>query len=166
LLSGPGTGLAAGYLAKVMVLKGPFQSEDNPVLLRRAIIQGRLDLAEGKREKALELFESFLNRHGKNAVTTSAGSGKAEVQLVEGDADAAVAAARIALELAKFLEGTTQYSNNTGLAALMSGRALEADGKHAQAQETLQAAVTNLSNTVDADHPELLQARRLLGASG
>jgi len=47
---------------------------------------------------------------------------------------------------------------------LVLGRALEARGEHAQAHKAFQAAVNNLSNTVDEDYPELLQARKLLAS--
>jgi hypothetical protein len=77
-----------------------------------------------------------------------------------------VANARTALDMAKSLQGTVQYSNCTGLSWLVMGRALEAHGDRAQAHEAFLAAVNNLSNTVDGDHPELQQARRLLTSSG
>jgi len=156
---------AARYLAEVMALKSSFQSEDNPVLMRRAVIQGKLDLADGKLDEARRLFDSVLDRHGKNTVTISAALGKAEVELVQSDAAAAVATARTALGLAQSLQGTSEYSNNTGLSWLVLGRALEAHGEQAQAHEAFQAAVNNLSNTVDEDHPELLQARKLLASN-
>ena len=99
---------AARYLAQVMELQGSFQSADNPVLMRRAVTQGRLDLTDGKLDEARGLFDSVLDRHEKNTVTILAGLGKAEVELVGSDAAAAVAAARTASGLAQSLQGTSE----------------------------------------------------------
>jgi len=158
--------VAARYLAQMMELKGSFQSASHPVLMKRAVLQGRLDLADGKLDEARRLFDSVLDTHRKNPITISAALGKAEVELVAGDAAAAVANARTALDMAKSLQGTVQYSNCTGLSWLVMGRALEAHGDRAQAREAFLAAVNNLSNTVDDDHPELQRARTLLASSG
>ena len=130
------------------------------------MLQGKLDLAEGKLDEARRLFDSVLDSQRKNPTTIGAALGKAEVELVAGDAAAAVANARTALEMAKSLQGTVQYSNCTGLSWLVMGRALEAHGDRAQAREAFLAAVNNLSNTIDGDHPELLLARKLLASSG
>jgi hypothetical protein len=46
----------------------------------------------------------------------------------------------------------------------MLGRVMSKEGDDAEAIGAFQAAVNNLSNTVDANHPKLLLARRL--ASG
>jgi hypothetical protein len=46
----------------------------------------------------------------------------------------------------------------------MLGRSLQEVGNPAEARTAVEAAVANLSNTVDADHPALLQARQLLAA--
>jgi len=43
----------------------------------------------------------------------------------------------------------------------MLGRVLAKRGDSAVASEAFHAAVENLSNTVDPDHPELVLARRL-----
>jgi cytochrome c-type biogenesis protein CcmH/NrfG len=44
---------------------------------------------------------------------------------------------------------------------LMLGRVLARRGDPVGARKAFQAAVENLSNTVDADHPKLLLARQL-----
>jgi hypothetical protein len=43
----------------------------------------------------------------------------------------------------------------------MSGRIMAKRGDDAGAREAFQAAIDNLSNTVDADHPKLVLARQL-----
>ena len=44
----------------------------------------------------------------------------------------------------------------------MLGRALQARGQNAPAHKAFENAVSDLSNTVDTDHPLLIQARDLL----
>jgi hypothetical protein len=44
----------------------------------------------------------------------------------------------------------------------MLGRALQTLGDHAKAHDAIDTAVKHLSNTVAADHPELVRARALL----
>jgi serine/threonine-protein kinase len=157
---------AARYLKAADDLLGASLQGDTRVAMRSAIFHGQRALLDGKPDEARRLFDSVLDRHRKNAATISAALGKAEVELMAGNAAAAVANARIALDMAKSLQGTLQYSNLTGLSWLAMGRALEARGERAQAREAFLAAVNNLSNTVDEDHPELLRARRLLASSG
>jgi tetratricopeptide (TPR) repeat protein len=92
--------------------------------------------------------------------------GKAEAIMVAGDADGAVMEAQAALNLAIGMQDAQPYSDYTGLAWLMLGRAWQAKGDLAQARDAYDAAVADLSRTVDADHPELLRARKLSAASG
>jgi len=134
--------------------------------MRLAVLHGKLAMLDGNLDEARRRYNSVLDRHGKNAPTIGAALGRAEVELLTGDAAAAVVDARAALDLAKSLQGTMPYSNYTGLSWLMLGRALEAQGDRAQAHEALLAAVNNLSNTVDEDHPDLVRARKLLTSSG
>jgi hypothetical protein len=46
---------------------------------------------------------------------------------------------------------------------LLLGRAMQLLAQPTKARAALEAAITNLENTVDTDHPALVQARRLLG---
>jgi len=157
---------AAEYLVAADGLLGSSIRGGGSVSLRLAVVHGNQALLDGKQDEARRFFDSVLNKHQKNVPTISAALGKAEVELAAGDAAAAVADARTGLGLAKSLQGTTQYSNYTGLSWLMLGRALQARGDHARAREAFLAAVNNLSNTVDEDHPDLLRARKLLSSSG
>jgi len=157
---------AADYLEAADALIGPSSKGiAMTVSMRLAVLQGKLAMLDGKPDQAVRLYDSVLDKHAKNAPTITAALGKAEVKLLAGDAAAAVSNARTALEMAKSLQGTTQYSNFTGLSWLALGRALEAGGDHAKAREAFRASVENLSNTVDADHPELIKAREQLAAS-
>ncbi len=79
----------------------------------------------------------------------------------EGKLPAAEADVRRVLSIVQAAQGGIPYSNRTGLAWLMLGRVLAKEGDASHAREAFAAAVSNLSNTVDADHPMLMQARLL-----
>jgi hypothetical protein len=73
--------------------------------------------------------------------------------------EAAEKDARQTLALAQEAQGGLPHSDRTGLAWLILGEVLEKRGDAAGAAEAFDAAVENLSHTVDADHPMLLRAR-------
>jgi serine/threonine protein kinase len=156
---------ARRYLAEVSELIGSSQSASSPVLMKRAAIQGRVDLADGKLDEARAQFDWALGRNRKNETAISAALGKAEVELAAGDSAAAMTNAHTALDIATSLQGGVPYSNFTGLSWLTLGRALQARGQIAAARKAFELAVTHLSNTVDADHPELVRARELFISS-
>lgn len=81
------------------------------------------------------------------------------------DVNAALTTASAAFELASSLRGGVPFSNYTGLTALAQARAQLAHGEQAAARKSFEVAVAHLSNTMDADHPALLQARKLLSAA-
>jgi eukaryotic-like serine/threonine-protein kinase len=171
---------AARYIEEGEALLGASLSAYRPLVARRAVVRGRLDLAEGKLDQARAQFDSVLARKRKNETAVDAALGKAHVELLAGDTLAAASNARIALEMSTFMQGEVAhsnfpysnfpysnfpYSNFSGLAWLMLGRALHADHALDQAHGAFEAAVTHLSKTVDADHPELVRARELLAAT-
>jgi tetratricopeptide (TPR) repeat protein len=157
---------ARRYLSEARGLTAPSWPASHPAVLRRLALEGRLDLADGKLAQARMKFDQVLDRKGKTSSTIIAGLGRAEVDVLSGDAAAAVTHAQDALTLATSLQGGVPYSNYTGLSWLMVGRALQARGDAEQARKAYETAITHLSNTVDADHPELLRARQLLASSG
>jgi hypothetical protein len=59
------------------------------------------------------------------------------------------------------LQGGLPYSTNTGQSYLKLARALHQLGDVEQARAALSSAVEHLSNTVDEEHPLLVQARAL-----
>jgi hypothetical protein len=89
--------------------------------------------------------------------------GKSMVALAANDPAGAVEAARRALPIAAALQGDVPHSSQTGLVSLWLGRALLRAGDRAGGRDALETAITHLSNTIDADHPYLLQARAELG---
>jgi len=133
-------------------------------MLRRSEIEGRLELASGRFTPARALFDRVLATKVISPVRFSAELGKAEIEVATGHSTSAIREAQRALQTAGAMQGSLPYSNHTGLAALMLGRAWQSQGDPAQARMALQTAVTHLSNTVDADHPDLVRARRLLSS--
>ena len=75
---------------------------------------------------------------------------------------AAAKDAQSALQAAINMQSGFQYSNMTGLAWLMLGRAQQKLGDATQAYKAFDAAARHLSDTVDDGHPALVDARRLL----
>jgi predicted Zn-dependent protease len=131
-----------------------------PVLLQAAL-QGSIDLANGRPSDARAQFQQALARKDPSPTKVDAQLGLAETAITEGDAAAAVREARGALQTAATLQGGLPYSCRTGLAWLMLGRAFQQLGDRGEAGKAFATAIAHLSNTVDADHPGLLQAREL-----
>jgi hypothetical protein len=123
------------------------------------VLQGRLDLAHGKVDEARANFERALVKEGKDPTSMHANVGRSMAALAANDPDKAVEAARRALRIAAALQGDVPYSAQTGLASLWLGRALLRAGDRVEGRNALDIAVANLSNTIDPDHPYLLQAR-------
>jgi hypothetical protein len=102
---------------------------------------------------------------GSKATAVDGEIGKAEALLIAGDTAAAAASARVALGASISLQSGLPYSQRAGRAWLLLGRALQRLGQSAGAQDAIESAVTNLSNTVDEKHPALIEARALSGQS-
>jgi serine/threonine-protein kinase len=157
--------IAARHLEQRLELLGSSLPADNVSFLAGAVIQGKLDLAAGRLDDARAEFDRALRSKRTNATVIAAALGKAEAELLAGATAMAAKDAQAALDVALALQGGVQYSNYTGLSWLMLGRALKARGEIEQARKALEAAVAQLSNTVDPDHPKLVRARELLAAA-
>jgi hypothetical protein len=83
------------------------------------------------------------------------------LNLAENDIAAAESDARRALSIVQAAQGGIPYSNKTGAAWLVLGKVLAKKGDPSAARAAFQAAIQNLSNSVDADHPLLQDAQRL-----
>ena len=136
---------------------------DSPPARVRDLLQARLDLARGKLAEARAGFDRALVREGKDPTSMHAYVGRSMVALAGNDPDGAVEAARHALRIARALQGDVPHSSQTGLASLWLGRSLLRAGDRVEGRNALEAAITHLSNTIDLDHPYLLQARAELG---
>jgi serine/threonine-protein kinase len=152
----------AKYLDDAAKTLGPEESASSFMSIKLDVARGMLDIANGKPEEAQAQFtRAAASPHG---LTTplDIDLGKAEAHLLAGDPNTAAQDARAALDKASALRGDLAWSFRTGLASLMLGRALDKLGDHAQARQAFDTAVKHLSNTVAADHPDLLHARELL----
>jgi hypothetical protein len=152
------------YLQKFEQLPGTITGEESPLWPALLLARGKLDIEDGRFDAALLDFGRALRgSSGTNAFT--ARLGKAEAEVLAGNATGAVSDAQVALDLAASLQGDLPYSNRTGLAWLMLGRAWRETGESVRAQAAFASATQHLSNTVDPDHPALREARRLLATA-
>jgi tetratricopeptide (TPR) repeat protein/tRNA A-37 threonylcarbamoyl transferase component Bud32 len=156
------TAAAAKYLDQAADTLGPDEPADTFLSLRLALSRGMLDLAVGRIDDAQAQFKRASIVDRTKAVTIDIYLGKAEADLLAGNAAASAENARGALSRATSLQGDMPWSCRTGLASLMLGRALQKLGDDAQARKALEAAVNHLSSTVDANHPALLLAQELM----
>ena len=127
-----------------------------------ALTRGRLYLATGMIDSAQTQFTRASIAKRSPTLTLGIYLAKADADLLLGDAAAATEDARTALAQATALQSDIPWSSQTGLASLMLGRAAKKLDNNAQARSALRDAVNHLSNTVDATHPALIQARELL----
>lgn len=151
---------ATAYLTEFDQLPAVFTDEASVLFPTLMFSRGRLDILEGRLDAALADFERALSHStGPNVVT--ARLGKADTELLLGRIEASTADAHEALNMAVLLQGGVPYSHRTGLAWLTLGRALQRAGDSVQARAAFESAIRHLSNTVVADHPALVEARRL-----
>ncbi len=155
------TAAAVRYLDRTSVALGSVEAADKTP--RVALMRGRLALAHGDIAEALRRFEVVATNNGSKAAAVDGEIGKAEALLRAGDAHAASDSARTALNGALALQGGLPYSQRTGRASLLLGRALEGLNEPAEADRARASALLHLSNTVDETHPALIDARALTG---
>ena len=154
-------GAAGAYLADASINISTAAAPTPRESSRLQIIRGSLALRQGRLETARTGLDAAIAT-GKNVYwKTRALLLRAETNLNGNNLDAAEADAKLALSLAQSAQGTVPFSNRTGLSWLMLGRVMAKRGDEAGARPAFQAAIDNLSNTVDADHPQLVLARRL-----
>lgn len=143
------------------LLNSSFPPESPPMLVR-AVLQGWVALATGKLAEARTQFDRVIAQHNVNSIGVDAHLGKSATELAAKHFSEAAAEAQHALELATKSQAGLPYSMRTGSAWLALGQALQQSGARERAQESFQNAIEQLSNTVDADHPRLLEAQRRL----
>jgi len=150
---------ALDYLAQSReLLAGTAPSQ---ILTKLTLTDAQLALAEGKLAEARTQFARALDAKKKTPAMLEASLGRAEAERQAGELPEAARDAQAALDLATSLQGSLPFSSYTGLSWLTLGRALDAQRDRAGASKAFAAAVLHLSNTVDADHPALRDARRL-----
>jgi tetratricopeptide (TPR) repeat protein len=153
------------YVDQAAALLGPGEPPDSVLSMKLALSRGRLDLSAGRFDDARAQFARASSSKRSKNTAADAELAKTETELLVGNAAAGAAEARLALGMATSLQGGLPYSRRTGLAWLLLGRALQMRGESPEAHEAFDAALRHLSNTVDADHPALVQARSLATAA-
>jgi serine/threonine protein kinase len=152
---------AEDYLREAAAFITPSVPAGYPAVLALCVARGRIALARGSAQESRTELEAALANGKSASVASAALLTRSELNLSDGKLAEAEADARQLLSIVREAQGGIPYSNRTGLAWLMLGRVLAKEGNAAGAREALQAAVIHLSNTVDADHPMLQQARQL-----
>jgi serine/threonine protein kinase len=136
--------------------------DGSPPATALKIMRGRIALSENRLNDARAALTEAIGNRAASSVPGRAWLTRAEVELAQGDLAAATADAQQALSSAQALQRGVPHSNRSGLAWLMLGRVKAATGDANGAHLAFEAAVEHLSDTVDADHPALQMARRLL----
>jgi tetratricopeptide (TPR) repeat protein len=156
---------AQQYTDQMANLLGPSEPPDSVMSLKLAIARGRLAFIGGKLDEARKQFGKALSVQKSKPTTIDAELAVVDLDLLVGNTFDAMASARHALDISTSLQGGLPYSRRTGLSWLAIGRSYQARGDRAEAHAAFESAVTHLSNTLDADHPSLVQARELSSAT-
>jgi eukaryotic-like serine/threonine-protein kinase len=156
---------AASYLDKATAIGAGAVPAGSPAALGLLLTSGRLALERGDLVQARAALTSVIAGNRPIATTVRALLARSELNLRQEKLTDAISDARQALAVSQTLAGGIQYSSRTGLAWLLIGRVLGAQGDRQSARDALQLAVVHLSHTVDATYPSLLDAQRLLAAS-
>jgi tetratricopeptide (TPR) repeat protein len=154
---------AGKYLDRAAERLGSAEPAGSAASMKLALERAKLVLSEGRFDEARALTARALSGKGNEPTRVDVQLVKAEAELLAGDAESAAADAQLALNVATSLQGGLPYSVRSGVSWLMLGRALQKRGDDTKAHEAFEAAVRHLTNTVDADHPGLVQAMRLAG---
>lgn len=150
---------AEQYLGKArQLVSSPQQFEKFPTV---PLALGSFALASGRLDEARERFEQAAALKGSLQAVIYAKLGAAEVALRAGDPAAAERDAQAALDAAKSSQAGLPHSHLVGRSWLMLGQAWQVLGRSAQAHNAFESAVSDLANTVDDNHPLLVQARSL-----
>jgi tetratricopeptide (TPR) repeat protein len=132
---------------------------DSPPARAYLLVQSRVYLARGQLAKARARFERAIIERPHDSMNLDGYLGSSMTALAANDAARAVEFARRAMPIAVARQGDLPYSHYVGSASLWLGRALLRAGDRVEGRKALEAAVVHLSNTIDADHPNVLQAR-------
>jgi tetratricopeptide (TPR) repeat protein len=128
----------------------------------------RLDCERGQHSAALaslaRIIAFFEGRGVAVAAIVRAHALRAEVHLRQGNAAAAMADARRALEVSRTLQGDKPYSSHTGTALAMMALIHESTGDLAAARTVATEAVPHLVETLGTNHPETRRVQRLAEA--
>jgi tetratricopeptide (TPR) repeat protein len=127
-------------------------------------VQARIDAEHGRFPEAIagltQIIEFFDGRKMAVAPVVRALNFRGDVYLRAGNADAALADARRALEVSRGLQGDKPYSCLTGQSLLLMARIHESHGEHSTARIVAEQAVPQLVETLGAEHPDVHRAQQ------
>ena len=152
---------AERFLAAASAIAGDPIPPGFPAAARLQTLRGVIAMSEGHLAQARASLDAVTANSKTAQVTHEALRTRAELNLREGKLAAAEADARQALAVAEQAQGGLPYSDRTGLAWMVLGQVLATRGEAPGAAKAFQAALENLSHTVDPDHPMLLRAQLL-----
>jgi serine/threonine-protein kinase len=152
---------AERYLAQANEIIPKTMPPAHPASLALRVARARIDIARHQFRTARADLDFVLANGKSGSAMSFASLARAELNLAENDVAAAESDARRALSIVQAAQGGIPYSNRTGAAWLMLGKVLAQKGEASAARAAFRAAIQNLSNTVDADHPLLQEAQRL-----
>jgi serine/threonine protein kinase len=151
---------AERYAAEAAAIRSAAQNSPWDIALQT--VRARIAMKKGHYAEARNLLDAAIDQGKDNYLAAASVLVRAELNLRESRLDAAEADARRALTFAQSTQGDLPFSSRTGTAWLMLGRVMAKRERAADAISAFQAAITNLSNTVDAAHPMLLMARDMV----
>src|SRR4030095_2422331 len=130
-------------------------------------VQARIDAAHGRFPEAIagltKIVEFYDGRDMAVAPLARALNFRADAYLGKGDADAALADARRALEVSRRLQGDKPWSSLTGLSLLSIARVEESRGDHDAARRAAREALPHLTETLGPEHPDTRRAEQYGG---
>ena len=133
-----------------------------------ALQRGNIALARGRHAEALRLVSEALAQAEASSqggdLVGAALLRRAQVQLAAGEANAALADARRAVDIERQRSPGDQPSSRLGRMFVTLGEAEQAAGRPTDARATLQSAARHLEATLGADHRDTRRAHELLAA--
>jgi serine/threonine protein kinase len=152
---------AEHYLREACELARNVPPAKGPEHVALDIARGRIALANNQLTEARASLNAALESGNTVFFRMAALLPRAELNLLQGRLADAESDARQALALAQDAQGGVAHSNRTGLGWLVLGKVLAKKNDVAGARQCFSAALENLVNTVDEDHPMLVLARQL-----
>jgi tetratricopeptide (TPR) repeat protein len=130
-------------------------------------VQARIHAARGRFAEAVagltKIVEFFDGRSMAVAPLARALNFRADAYLGQGDANAALADARRALEVSRRLQGDKPWSSLTGLSLLTIARIEERRGDYDAARLAAREALPHLTETLGPEHPDTRRAAQYGG---
>jgi eukaryotic-like serine/threonine-protein kinase len=151
-------------MAEAVAVAGTAMPPDSTPGVSLRLVQARIAAARGRLPEAASglsgVVDLFARRKVSGGPVANVLRARADVYLLQGNVDAALADAQRALEISRALQGDSTHSTLTGLALAVLARTHERRGASAEARAAAAEAVPHLSATLGDEHPETLRVRQ------